>query len=71
MQETGPVETRVSLRRRKPPLSRIDLQNSARLIQAQSDITIHEIREAWKKHMQRSGINNLVFLNEWQPIPIS
>lgn len=45
MRETGSVETRVSLRGRKPALSQSDLQNIDQLIQAQSDITIHEIRE--------------------------
>ncbi len=45
MRETGSVETRVSLRRRKPALSQTDIQDIDRLIQAQSDITIHEIRE--------------------------
>lgn len=45
MRETGSVETRVSLRGRKPALSQTGLQDIDRLIQAQPDITIHEIRE--------------------------
>ncbi len=45
MRETGSVETRVSLRGRKPALNQSDLQDIDQLIQAQSDITIHEIRE--------------------------
>lgn len=45
MRETGSVETRVSLRGRKPALSQTDIQNIDWLIQEQSDITIHEIRE--------------------------
>ncbi len=39
------METRVSLRGRKPALSQTDIHNIDRLIQEQSDITIHEIRE--------------------------
>lgn len=46
MRETGSVETRVSLRGRKPALCQTDLQNIDQMIQAQPDITIHEIREA-------------------------
>lgn len=45
MRETGSVETRVSLRGRKPALSQADLQNIDWAIQAQPDATIHEIRE--------------------------
>lgn len=45
MRETGSVETMVSQRGRKPVLSQTDLQNIDRMIQAQPDITIHEIRE--------------------------
>lgn len=45
MRETGTVETRVSQRGRKSALSQKDLQNIDRMIQAQPDITIHEIRE--------------------------
>lgn len=45
MRETGSVETRVSLRGRKPALSQTDIHNIDRLIQEQSDITVHEIRE--------------------------
>ena len=43
MRETGSVETRTSLRGRKPSLSPEDIQNIDQLIQQQSDITIHEI----------------------------
>ncbi len=45
MRETGSVETRVSLHGRKPALTQTDIQDIDRLIQEQSDITIHEIRE--------------------------
>ena len=45
MRETGSVETRVSQRGRKSALSQTDLQNIDQMIQAQPDITIHEIRE--------------------------
>lgn len=45
MRETGSVETSVSLRGRKPALTQTDIQDIDRLIQEQSDITIHEIRE--------------------------
>ena len=45
MRETGTVETRVSQRGRKSALSQTDLQNIDRMIRAQPDITIHEIRE--------------------------
>ena len=45
MRETGSVETRVSLRGRKPALSQADIQKIDRLIQEQPDITIHEVRE--------------------------
>lgn len=45
MRETGSVETRVSLRERKPALSQADIQKIDRFIQEQPDITIHEIRE--------------------------
>lgn len=45
MRETGSVETRVSLRERKPALRQADLQNIDRIIQAQPDATIHEIRK--------------------------
>ena len=45
MRETGSVETRVSLRGRKPALSQTDIQDIDRMIQTQPDITIHEIRE--------------------------
>ena len=48
MRETGSVETRVSLRGRKPALSQADIQKIDRLIQEQPDITIHEIREKLK-----------------------
>ncbi len=43
--ETGSLETRGSLRGRKPALSQTDIHNIDRLIQERSDITIHEIRE--------------------------
>ena len=39
------METRVSLRGRKPALSQMDIHNIDRLIQEQPDITVHEIRE--------------------------
>lgn len=45
MRETGSVETRVSLRGRKPALSQTDIHNIDRLIQEQPDITVYEIRE--------------------------
>lgn len=45
MRETGSVETRVSLRGRKPALSQADIQKIDRFIQEQPDITIHEVRE--------------------------
>lgn len=44
MRETGSVETRVSQRGRKPALSQSDVQDIGQLIQAQPDITIHEIQ---------------------------
>lgn len=45
MRETGSVETRVSQRGRKPALSQADIQDIDQMIQAQPDITIHELRE--------------------------
>lgn len=45
MRETGSVETRVSQRGRKPALSQADIQDIDQTIQAQPDITIHELRE--------------------------
>lgn len=45
IRETGTVETRVSQRGRKSALSQTNLQNIDQMIQAQPDITIHEIRE--------------------------
>lgn len=45
MRETGSVETRVSLRGRKPALSQADIQKIDQFIQEQPDITIHEVRE--------------------------
>ena len=45
MRETGSVETRTSLRGRKPVLTQKDLQNIDLLIQNQPDITINEIIE--------------------------
>ena len=45
MRETGSVETRVSQRGRKPVLSQADIQDIDQMIQAQPDITIHELRE--------------------------
>lgn len=45
MRETGSVETRASQRGRKPALSQADIQDIDQMIQAQPDITIHELRE--------------------------
>ena len=45
MRETGSVETRVSLRGRKPALSQADIQKIDQFIQEQPDITIREVRE--------------------------
>lgn len=45
MRETGSVDTRVSQRGRKPALSQADIQDIDQMIQAQPDITIHELRE--------------------------
>lgn len=45
MRETGSVETKVSQRGRKPALSQADIQDIDQMIQAQPDITIHELRE--------------------------
>ena len=53
MRKTGSVETRVSLHGRKPALSQADLQDIDRVIQAQPDATIHEIREGLQ--LQVSG----------------
>ncbi len=50
MRETGSVETRVSLRGRKPALSQADIHKTDRLIQMHPDITIHEIREKLRFH---------------------
>ncbi len=48
MHETGSVETRVSQRGRRPALSQADILAIDQLIQAQPDITIHEIRDRLK-----------------------
>ena len=44
----GSVETRVSQRGRKPALNQADILDIDQLIQAQPDITIHEIRDRLK-----------------------
>lgn len=45
MRETGSVNTRVSLRGRKPFLGQTDIQNIDWLVQERLDITIHKISE--------------------------
>ncbi len=60
MRETGSVETRVSLRGRKPALSQRDIHNIDRLIQEQPDITIHEIREKLQLQVSDETIRKAV-----------
>ena len=60
MRETGSVETRVSQRGRKPALSQADIQNIDQLIQAQPDITIHEIREELKLQVSDETVRKAV-----------
>lgn len=60
MRETGSVETRASLRGRKPVLSQMDIQNIDRMIQAQPDITIHEIREALQLQVSDETIRKAI-----------
>lgn len=60
MQETDSVETRVSLRGRKPALSQADLQNIDRAIQAQPDATIHEIREGLQLQVSDETVRKAV-----------
>lgn len=60
MRETGSVNTRVSLRGRKPALSQTDIQNIDQLIQAQPDITIHEISEKLQLHVSDETVRKAV-----------
>ena len=60
MRETGTVDTRVSLRGRKPALSQTDIQNIDQLVQAQPDITIHEISEKLQLHISDETIRKAV-----------
>ena len=60
MRETGSVETRLSLRGRKPGLSQTDLQNIDRIIQEQPDITIHEIREGLRLQVSDETVRKAV-----------
>lgn len=60
MRETGSVETRVSLRGRKPALSQTDIQKIDQLIRAQPDITIHEIQEGLQLHVSDETIRKAV-----------
>lgn len=60
MRETGSVETRVSLRGRKPALSQADLQDIDRAIQAQPDATIHEIREGLQLQVSDETVRKAV-----------
>ena len=60
MRETGCVETRVSQRGRKSALSQTDLENIDRMIQAQPDITIHEIREGLQLQVSDETVRRAV-----------
>ena len=60
MRETGSVETRVSLRGRKPALGQTDIEKIDQLIQAQPDITIHEIRENLQLHVSDETVRKAV-----------
>lgn len=60
MRETGSVENKVFLRGRKPALSQTNLQDIDRLIQAQSDITIHEIRETLQLQVSDETVRKAV-----------
>ena len=60
MRETGSVETRVSLRGRKPALSQTDIQKIDQLIRAQPDITIHEIQEGLQLHVSDETVRKAV-----------
>lgn len=60
MRETGSVDTRLSLRGRKPSLSQTDILNIDRLIQEQSDITIHEISEKLQLHVSDETVHKAV-----------
>ena len=60
MRETGSVETRLSLRGRKPGLSQTDLQNIDRIIQEPPDITIHEIREGLRLQVSDETVRKAV-----------
>ena len=60
MRETGSVETRTSLRGRKPALSPEDTHNIDQLIQQQSDITIHEIVDRLQLHISDETVRKAV-----------
>ena len=58
--ETGSVETRTSLRGRKPSLSRKDIQNIDCLIQQQPDITINEIIDTLQLHVSDETVRKTI-----------
>ena len=60
MREIGSVETRTSLRGRKPALSPEDTHNIDQLIQQQSDITIHEIVDRLQLHISDETVRKAV-----------
>ena len=60
MRETGSVETRTSLRGRKPVLTQKDLQNIDLLIQNQPDITINEIIEKLQLHVSDETVRKAI-----------
>ena len=60
MRETGSVETRTSLRGRKPSLSQKDIQNIDCLIQQQPDITINEIIDTLQLHVSDETVRKTI-----------
>ena len=60
MRETGSVETRTSLRGRKPSLSRKDIRNIDCLIQQQPDITINEIIDTLQLHVSDETVRKTI-----------
>ena len=60
MRETGSVETRTSLRGRKPSLSQKDIENIDCLIQQQPDITINEIIDTLQLHVSDETVRKTI-----------